>query len=389
MAWLPALGLALLMATPPQDSPRLRTLLANGTAILVERFAGAKVMTVQVFAGARGVQETPETHGHRHLLEHLILRGKRGDLDRRLERLGIFFTGRTHRDALQLEFIGRPTQLDAMLSAVQELLEPPSFDEATVTRELAVMREEFALVPDHQRLSRTAWQTAYGVSGLDPFGTEESIARATPAGLRGLHASMFHPGNVVVVIAGDVEIQATTAKVRPFVEDRESDVELPAMPTREGKGSREEAPDAFGEARGAIVNGLGDSTAATLCAAYGIAAWVENAYVTYTPSATGGLVIVGRTDANNALGSVIEELTEGDEALMFAPAKELAKGWLREQLASPTSAASLRGLLMVQSAGLRPETLFEAVDRVGWTEFRQAIARFKQNQAAIAVGTRR
>lgn len=389
MVLLPILGLALLTTAPPQDSPRLRTLLANGTAILVERFAGAKVLTVQVFAGARGVSETSQTHGHRHLLEHLILRGKNGDLDRRLEQEGIFFTGRTHRDAMQLEFIGRPNQLDTMLAAAKELLDPPTIDDKTVTRELAVMREEFALVPDHQRLSRTAWQASYGESGLDPFGTEASIATATPEGLRLLHNRLFHPGQIVVVVAGDVEIASATEKIRPIVEDREAEADLDPLPVREGKPAREEAPDAFGEARGAIVSGLGETTAATLCAAYGLAAWIENAYVTYTPSATGGLVIVGRTDANNALGSAIEEFTEGDEALMFTPAKELAKGWLREQLASPTTAASLRGLLMVQAAHLRPETLLDGIDRVGWTEFRRAIAKFKRGQAAIAVGTRR
>lgn len=361
----------------------------NGSVLLVERFPGAKTLSVQVFAGNRGVEEKPSTHGFRHLLEHLVLKGQKGDLDHRLESVGIFFTGRTHRDAMQFEFSGRADQLEPILAAVGELLEAPNLSQEILDRERAIMVEEFALVPDAQRLSRTAWQAAYGEDGLDPFGSESAITGATPDSLRALHSRMFHPGQLVVVVAGDIDLKTTTARVRTLIEDRTTDEILPAPSVRHGIRARLEADDAFGEVRAALVSGIGSGTAATLCAAYALAAWVENAYVTYTPSSTGGLVLIGRTDANNALGSTIDQLAEADEIVLFDMGKTLARSWLSEQLKQPASAASLRGLLMAQAPHLRPETLLEEVLQVGWTDFRRAIGQFRRANAVIAVGTRR
>lgn len=389
MAFLPLLGLALLALPAQQEAPRLRTLLANGATLHVERFAGAQVLSVQLFVSSRSAGENAETHGHRHLLEHLILKGQRGDLDRRMESQGVFFTGRTHRDSIQFEFTGKPDQLEALLSGAQELIVEPKFTQAVIDHERSIMVEEFALVPDHQRLSRTAWDAGFGIAGLDPFGTEAAIATATPSSLVKLHQALFKPSQMVVLVAGDVDLKETTAKIRSMVEDLPIDDEPASPPKRAGNAARGVAEDAFGEVRAAVASGIDKDTAATLCAAYGLAAWIEGAHVTYTPSATGGLVLVGRTDANNALGSVIDELGEREEAFLYSIGKELARGWIRGQLAAPTSAASLRGLLLSQAPHLRPETLLDAIDQVGWSDFRRGVLRFKRDHAVIAVGSRR
>lgn len=389
MTFAPLLVLTLLGPLVAQDSPRLRTLLPNGSAILVEQFPKSKVLSVQVFAGTRGCAETPATHGHRHLLEHLVLKGTKGDLDQRLEAEGIFFTGRTHRDALQFEFTGRAEQLSTLLDGVKEILDPSGWTQAAIDRERAIMAEEFALVPDHQRLSRTAWTAAFGDAGLDPFGTASSLTSATPASLLQLHRVAFHPKQVVVVVAGDVDLKFTTAKVRALLEPRETPEELPEPVTRTGERGRRESDDCYGEVRGALVEGFGIDTAGTLAAAYGVAAWVDASYVTYTPSLTQSLILVGRADANNALGSVVDNLTEAEMAFLFPIGKLLATSWLRDQLASPASAASLRGLLMTQARNIRPEDLQDSLDQVGWTAFRDGMTRLQRERAVIAVGTSR
>lgn len=389
MTLTPIIALALLASPVAQDSPRLRTLLPNGSAILVEQFPKSRVLSVQVFAGTRGCGETPATHGHRHLLEHLVLKGTKGDLDQRLEAEGIFFTGRTHRDALQFEFTGRPDQLGVLLDSIKELLEPPTWTQAVVDRERAIMAEEFALVPDHQRLSRTAWTAAFGDDGLDPFGTHAALQSMTPAQLIQLHRTVFHPAQVVVVVAGNVDLKETTAQVRLLLDDRESTQELPEPTTRTGERGRREADDAFGEVRAAVVEGFGVETAGVLAAAYGAAAWIDASYVTYTPSLTQGLVLLGRTDANNALGTVVDNLTEAEMALLYPIGKLLMASWLRDQLSQPSSSASLRGLLMTQGRHLRPEDLQQSLDQVGWTAFREGMASLHRDRAVIAVGTQR
>lgn len=369
-----------------EESPRLRTLLPNGVALIVERMPEARPLSVQLFASARGVEETPQTHGWRHLLEHLILKGKDGTLDDRLEAEGVFFVGRTYRDAMQIEFTGRPTKLGAIIDAVSELLQPLKTTPEAIAKEAAVMGEEFAALSDSTRLSRTAWDAAFGEQALDPFGTLETMAKATPEGIEALRARHFTPANLVVAVCGAVDPERVTADLRARLEDLEGPA-VEAKPPRKGGSGRREADDAFGEVRGARVEGLTEAGAA-LCAAYGIASRLTDAFVTYTPSVGEGLVLVGRTDANNTVGVAIDAMTEGDEAAVFAVGKALAEQWVRGLLARPGGSAYLRGLLMAQSAAARPEMLLEAVRRTGWPEFRAAIARFKRDHAAIAVGVR-
>src|SRR5258708_2113359 len=112
------LGMMAASCFAQEEPPRLRTLFRNGSTLLVERQADAKYVSVQLFASSRRVPDTPENHGLKHLLEHLVLKGPKHDLDLQMERQGIFFTGRTLRDAMQIEFTCEPGQIATALSAL-------------------------------------------------------------------------------------------------------------------------------------------------------------------------------------------------------------------------------------------------------------------------------
>src|SRR6476469_6543311 len=83
--------------------PRLRTVLSNNSAVLVEPMANEKTISIQLWAASRGVEERPETHGLRHLLEHVLALGPNRDLDQRLETVGGELFARTFRDGTQIE----------------------------------------------------------------------------------------------------------------------------------------------------------------------------------------------------------------------------------------------------------------------------------------------
>lgn len=370
----------------PQDSPRLRTLLANGSSTLVETMPEARTLSVQLFAGVRGVPETRATHGWRHVLEHLILRGKDGKLDERLEGQGVFFTGRTYRDAMQIEFTAKPDKLNLILEAIDEILAAPIPKSEEIAKEIGIMRQEEAFQGDFARLSRTAWQAAFEDAGLDPFGDLETMAKATPEHLSELKSKHFAPPNLSLVVCGNVDKVKTTAVLRAFLEDREGP-EVVANPPRKGEPGRREAEDAFGEVRAALVNGV-EQAGPTLCAAFAIAARLENAGVTYTPTTGRGLVLVSRTDANNTIGVSIDELTEADEAALFPIARLMAERWLSSQLATPAGCAYFRGMLMAQSGSARPEDLRDAIRLTSWSAFREGIGRFRRDKGVTAVGIR-
>src|SRR5688500_7954220 len=100
LAMLSLLAPLCLLQVPIQQPPRLRTVLPSGAIVLVERMPAATSLSVQLFASARAVPESKQTHGWRHLLEHLVARGPKGDIDARLESQGAFMRARTLRDAM-------------------------------------------------------------------------------------------------------------------------------------------------------------------------------------------------------------------------------------------------------------------------------------------------
>ncbi|MFI5385074.1 MAG: M16 family metallopeptidase [Fimbriimonadales bacterium] len=369
-----------------QDQPpRLRTVLDNGSIILVESMPREHVISVQLFASAKYVPETEETHGYRHLLEHLVARGD-GRLDRKLESEACFLQASTLRDAMQVELTVGPSQLQVALDSLATILRKPQFTQEQIDNEVRIIRSELAMEDDPLLLSSAAWKAAYGDAGLDPQGTFDSMYRATPEKLDQVFDRQFAGDGLALVIAGPVDLDKATgaaeALLTPFPKGR-----FPASPEgRFGKPGRANARG-FGECRGAIVPGFSmPQTASALAAALAIANELPNCFVTYTPTAHAGLVLVGRTDMNSGVGLYIDGLKSG--AGLMARGKMLARRWVESQLRTPSGIAYLRGLLLCQGASYRPETMLDQIDAVTPKEFDDAIKAFSADRAAIAVGTR-
>jgi hypothetical protein len=369
-----------------QDQPpRLRTILENNSIILVEPMPKERVISVQLFASSKYVPETPETHGFRHLLEHLVARGD-GTLDRKLETQACFMTASTLRDAMHIELTVGPTQLQLALDTLGVLLRRPAFTQERIDKELRVMRDELALQDDPLLLSSTAWKTAYGDAGLDPLGTFDSMYRATPEKLADVYDRQFAADGLVMAIAGPVDLDKATAMAAALLAPWPKSHFKPQVLTREGKPGRANS-EGFGECRGAIVPGFNlPQTAAAIAAAFGIASELPGCFVTYTPTLQSGLVLVGRTDTNSGLGLYIDGLESG--AGLFVRGKLLARNWITRQLGTPQGVAYLRGLLLCQGAGYRPETLLDEISRVTPTEFDSGVKALSSGQAVIAVGTK-
>jgi hypothetical protein len=382
---LPLVAALSLAGASVQDAPRMRTLLPNGATILVERMPEATTLSVQLFA--RADIDGPATVGWRHLLEHLIVKGRGGTLPQRVEAQGIFMTARTYRDSTQIEVYAAPHQLDEALAAVRETLLPLRISEEELQREKQIIEEEIALLTDAQRLSIAAWQAGWGERAGDPVGTAEGIAEVTTDELRGLQNVHFEPPRLVLAIAGPVGLDAATRAARAILEDLpRQDHNFPDFGP--GKPGRVQTEEAYGEARGALVEGWSKpQTAWCLAAALAIASEFDSAFVTYTPSDLPGLVLVGRTDFNAGIGLMIDDLPDGDAARLFEVGKILARRWLTRHYESPSGVAFLRGKLMLQ--GTRPEVLEEHIERMSWQDFLQGLSRFRRENAAIAVGTRR
>ena len=381
---------ALAQAPPDESPPRLRTIFPNGAVLLVENMPQAKTLSVQFFAASRRMPDTADNHGYRHLVEHLALKGPHKDLDLQLERQGIFFLGHTLRDAMQIEFQCAPGQVSAVQDAIGQIMQPLSVTAEDIAHEILIMKQEKALESDPNRLSIAAWFEAYGEQGLDPFGDLDVMAKATPDKLRAYQAELFSANNLVMVISGPVDVDAMTKLVSPFLASLQGKCVGAPDPRPKGVPGRVEVPDGYGEARGARVLGIEDARCAfALAAALGLASQIGQAFVTYTPTAQNGLILVGRTDQNSGVGTYIDGLQQGDVAALMPLGKLLAKRWVQRQLESPQASASLRGLLLCEGPSYKPEDLLRSLDTMTWKDFVDAATLFLKENADIAVGLRK
>jgi len=376
----------LLSAQATLDAPRLKTLCPNGAVVLVERMPREQTISVQLWASARSVPETPETHGFRHLLEHLLVKGPSKDVDKKLELKGCFLRARTFRDAMQIEISVGPRQLDLAIDTLKELLHPIEVTQEEIDHELSVMKEEFAIYDDAARLSSAAWDQAYGSAGIDPFGDLEAMKKATPQAIRDIQRKHFYPENLALVIAGPIDIDQATKIATEFVGGKQGAVKVPDEKGPDGKPGRIET-EGFGEGRAAIVGGFDNpKTAASLAASLAVASDVEGSFVTYTPSAQRGLVIVGQTERTAGIGLRVDELKEGDYPRLFEIGRYLARSWVERQLQTSEGVAYIRGLLLCQGSGFRPEQMLDAVKQMTYDQFVAGLHSLAKDRAVTVVG---
>lgn len=378
-----------LIASAQIEPPRLRTLLPNGSICLVENLPNAKDVSVQLFASSLRFPDTPANHGLKHLLEHLLLKGPNKDLDMKLETQGIFFTGRTLRDAMQIEFTCSPSQIGIAIDSLNTLMSPVQTTEKDIAKEIKIMKQEQALESDSQRLSAAEWTLAYGDRGLDPFGDLAVMAGATPDDLKSFQSQLFAANNLVLVISGPIDVETESKEGVAFLAKFTSQNQDESSPRPDGVPGRVEVPDAYGEARAARVGGFkDDKTAWALAAGLALATQLGPVFVTYTPSGGNGLIIIGKTDSNAGVGTKVDEMEPGDLAGLLPVGKILAKRWIQRQLENPSSSAALRGLLFCQGPSYQPESMIAAIDQMTWPQFQEAVALFGKDQADIAVGIR-
>lgn len=371
----------LALQTPSEEPPRLRTLLSNGAVVLVQREPAAKQLTLSLFVSSRTANEQPATHGLRHLLEHLEARGRDGDIDQKLESQGAFLTAETLRDTSVFTIVTRPSDLTLGLESMADVMALGTVTHENIVHEAAIIRQEQALAEVPARLSQAAWRAAYGDEGLDPSGDPDVIEHASPEQIADLHRRLFVGPDLVLVISGNVDVEGTTKRAANLLSTA-TPAKVADLAMRTGHGGQATTTGG-GEAVAALVSDFNSlATAASLAAACGIASEVDDSFLTYTPSERGGLIIVGSTGHVPDLAGKVQAI---DAASIFAIGRSLARRWVEVQI-GPENDGFLRGLLLVQGAGIRPETMLQNLDSMSVDDFKAALDGFKGTRAVTVSG---
>ncbi|NPV82158.1 MAG: insulinase family protein [Candidatus Aminicenantes bacterium] len=175
--------------------------------------------------------ETPESSGLLHLLEHcLLFRQSHLTSDNRLFRIisqyGLYYNARTEQDLMFFEISLPADHLESGLGLLKEVVFSFNLSEESLEQEKAVLLKELAdysRQPEKVGLARV-YEMAFPESGyaLPVFGKSEVISRAGLQDLGGLHQKFFRPDNAALVVVGEIDPEKLRANLKLIFSDLRS-----------------------------------------------------------------------------------------------------------------------------------------------------------------------
>ncbi|MBI4279871.1 MAG: insulinase family protein [Armatimonadetes bacterium] len=204
-------------------APRVhRAVLDNGLTVVVAENRAAEIVSLQVWVRAGSKDETPETSGAAHFLEHMLFKGTRrrkvGEIEREIESIGGRVNAATSRDFTYYWLVAASRFFDRVLDLQVDAVMNSTLDAQEVERERRVILEEMNRRDDNPPalLFDQMFAVLYTVHPYRHrvLGTRESVTGMGRDALAGFYRTYYVPSNMAVVVVGDVRAEETLARVR-------------------------------------------------------------------------------------------------------------------------------------------------------------------------------
>lgn len=190
-----------------------RAVLDNGLRLLVKQVYPTTAVSLAFWVGAGALHESGRVAGISHFIEHMVFKGSRrhpaGHLTRAIHALGGYLNAFTSFEYTCFWFVFPSRHLAAVLDLAAETVLHPVFEADQITREAGVILNELRMHQDRpeswcmEKLLHQAFPDhPYGrpILGLEPV-----LKSLTPQDLRGYHRAHYHPGNMALVMVGDLQ----------------------------------------------------------------------------------------------------------------------------------------------------------------------------------------
>ncbi|MCY2925815.1 MAG: pitrilysin family protein [Planctomycetota bacterium] len=219
--------------------------LDNGMTVIIKPMRTAPVVTVRGYVHTGGMYEgTYLGAGISHLLEHLVAKGaehegqiKPGQKVDRVEQIGGQSNAYTSMDHTCYYISATAGKAPACIDLIADWLARPEITEEDFRREHGVVQRELELGED--KVGTVIWELhAQGLYGSHPaavpvIGYLKPLSQLTRADVLAYHARTYVPQNMVFVVVGDVDVEATLGRCRQafagFVRERSPDLSLPPV----------------------------------------------------------------------------------------------------------------------------------------------------------------
>jgi zinc protease len=275
----------------------VRAVLENGLRVLVVPHRTLPQVTMRLVLPAGAAADPVALPGTAALVGSMLAEGTRAlsadELNRRLDSLGASLDAQVGHDFAQVDlFVLRETLVEGVGLLAGIVTEPAFPDEqlARVRAEtldaLEARDDEPANVAD-DRLARELFGAAHPY-GRPALGTRAAVESITSLDLHALHAARYRPRGSVLVVAGDVEVDALLRLLGDAFGGWRGEAEPPTYPPPSQSGAREVYVPREDAAQGEIRYGAPGMSRRD-------PDWVPAAVANYL---LGGSTITGRLGAN-------------------------------------------------------------------------------------------
>lgn len=202
-----------------------KAVLDNGLRVITSTMPHSRSVCLAIFVGAGSCYESKEEAGISHFAEHLFFKGTERrptskEITQDIEGVGGIINGGTDKEVTVFWCKVASSHFPIALDVLSDLLLNSRFDNKEIEREREVINEEINMNLDipQQRVDMLIDELLWPEQplGREVTGYKETVSSITREQLLNYVACRYMPNNTVLSIAGNIQHEEATAKIKPM-----------------------------------------------------------------------------------------------------------------------------------------------------------------------------
>jgi len=215
--------MALLIVTSLNAAELQQTELRNGVKLIVEEDHSAPVAMVQIWLKVGGRDELPGKTGLAHVFEHMMFKGSKklapGEFSRKISAMGGNDNAFTSHDYTAYFETVPANKVNQVLQMEAERFANLKLRNEDFQKEIRVIMEERRMRTEDDPNSHMFEELSAASLRLHPYrnpviGWMQDLKRLTIEDVRAFYKKHYVPGNVTVVVVGDVDFKVVKNSVK-------------------------------------------------------------------------------------------------------------------------------------------------------------------------------
>jgi zinc protease len=199
--------------------------LPNGLHVILHQDRSTPIVAIGVMYHVGSKDEAPDRRGFAHFFEHLLFEGSanigRGDYAKYVERAGGVLNANTNGDRTYYHEVLPSNQLELGLWLESERMLQARVDRTGIDTQREVVKEERRQRYENQPYGSILPEVLKRAYTVHPYqwpviGFMEDLDAASEADFIAFYKTWYVPGNAVLVLAGDLDVDAATAAVHNY-----------------------------------------------------------------------------------------------------------------------------------------------------------------------------